>query len=144
MGHSVLTKKKSCGGNLAFADASAAADSGLAAWRGEWAAPYRWMIRIAACRAAVEVADLELDGSLDTMMIGGPWGDTGFQIPVYGIGLYDNEGAETLRNIHTHHHALDGLVIDGVVRGLLRDLATPPLGAGARICRPRGARQPCT
>ncbi|MDB5693177.1 MAG: right-handed parallel beta-helix repeat-containing protein [Alphaproteobacteria bacterium] len=84
--------------------------------RGESATPYRWMISVSRCSAAVEIADLELDGSLDALLIGGPWGDTGLQIPAYGIGLYDNVGTETLHNIHTHHHGLDGLVIDGVDR----------------------------
>jgi hypothetical protein len=84
--------------------------------RGEWATPYRWMVSVSGCNAAIELTDLELDGSLDSLLIGGPWGDTGLQIQAYGIGLYNNVGTETLRNIHSHHHGLDGLVIDGVDR----------------------------
>src|SRR3954468_22153482 len=38
MGHSVVTKKKSCGGNLVSGTVSAAEACGLAAWRGECAA----------------------------------------------------------------------------------------------------------
>jgi hypothetical protein len=77
------------------------------------ATPYRWMIKVEGCSAPVEISDLELDGNLSELLIGGGHGDTGHQIPATGIGLYDNRGGETLRRIHTHHHALDGLLIDG-------------------------------
>jgi hypothetical protein len=79
----------------------------------EVSAPYRWMIRVERCAGPIEISDFELDGSLGELRIGGRWGDTGFQIPTYGLGLYENMGRETVRNVHTHHHALDGLVIDG-------------------------------
>jgi hypothetical protein len=77
------------------------------------AAPYRWMIKVEGCTAPVEISDLELDGNLAALEVGGGHGDTGHQIPATGIGLYDNRGGEVLRRIHTHHHALDGLLIDG-------------------------------
>ncbi|WP_162806566.1 right-handed parallel beta-helix repeat-containing protein [Sphingosinicella terrae] len=77
------------------------------------ATPYRWMVKVEGCTGPVEISDLELDGNLAAHLLGGGHGDTGHQIPATGIGLYDNRGGEVLRRIHTHHHALDGLLIDG-------------------------------
>jgi len=81
--------------------------------RGEVATPYRFMIKAENCLAAVEISDLELDGSLDQLRIGGPYGDTGHQIPAIGLGLINNRGPERLARIHSHHHGQDGLLIDG-------------------------------
>jgi hypothetical protein len=81
--------------------------------RGEWATPYSHMIFVDGCANLVEISDLELDGNLPRLLLGGPWGDTGHQIPGCGIGLYNNIGPERLKNIHTHHHGLDGIIIDG-------------------------------
>lgn len=78
------------------------------------AAPYDAMINILNCRAAVEVSDLELDGNLPRLVIGGEYGDTGWQIHALGLALFNNAGPEVVRNIHTHHHAQDGLYIDGL------------------------------
>jgi hypothetical protein len=78
------------------------------------ATPYRYMIRIADCTGAVEVSDLELDGSNASLVIGGTYGDTGWQIPAIGLALVDNHGAEIVRNVYTHHHGEDGFYIDGV------------------------------
>src|SRR6185503_13828871 len=47
----------------------------------ELAYPYYAMIIIENCAGAVEVCDLELDGNLPKLIIGGPYGDTGWQIP---------------------------------------------------------------
>jgi hypothetical protein len=78
------------------------------------ATPYRYMIRIAECSGPVEVSDLELDGSISTSVIGGEFGDTGWQIPAIGLALVDNRGAEIVRDVYTHHHGEDGFYIDGV------------------------------
>jgi hypothetical protein len=83
---------------------------------GEVASPYRWMILVQNCSALVEISDLELDGGLKGHLIGGPIGDVGRQIPANGLALMNNEGPERLRRIYTHHHALDGLILDGVDR----------------------------
>ena len=76
--------------------------------------PYRNMIRVQGCTGPVTIADLELDGNLDRLMLGGPWGDTGWQIGATGLTLRDNSGAEIVSNLHTHHHAQDGFAINGV------------------------------
>ena len=78
------------------------------------ASPYDQMIYVHSCSGDVEIADLELDGSVAALKIGGRVGDKGWQISATGIKLRNNTGAETLRNIHTHHHGHDGIYIDGV------------------------------
>lgn len=78
------------------------------------ATPYSYMIRIADCTGAVEVSDLEIDGSNTNLVIGGTYGDTGWQIPAIGLALFNNHGAEIVRNVYTHHHGEDGFYIDGI------------------------------
>ena len=78
------------------------------------ATPYSYMIKVQDCSGGVEISDLELDGNLPALSLGGEYGDTGRQIAAYGIALFSNRGREIIRNVHTHHHALDGLLIDGV------------------------------
>jgi len=76
--------------------------------------PYRAMIHAEDCLADIEIDNIELDGNLARLAIGGPWGDTGWQIPATGIILKNNRGWERLSNIHAHHHGQDGLMIDGI------------------------------
>ena len=80
---------------------------------GSLATPYDYMILVEQCRGAVTISDLELDGNVGALRIGGPWGDTGWQIACVGLFLRDNGGDEVVRNVHTHHHAQDGLIIAG-------------------------------
>ena len=88
---------------------------------GELATPYRAMIQIKSCAGPIEISDLELDGNLRALKIGGQYGDTGWQIPAVGIFLQDNLGSERISRVYSHHHAQDGIQIDGVDqdRGLL-------------------------
>jgi hypothetical protein len=71
------------------------------------------MIQIARCSGPIDVSDLELDGNIDRLRLGGQYGDTGHQIPAWGLALLDNRGLERIRNIYTHHHGQDGFYIDG-------------------------------
>ncbi|TXC74257.1 hypothetical protein FSZ31_06015 [Sphingorhabdus soli] len=80
----------------------------------ELSSPYRAMIHIEGCLGDITISDIELDGNLRAHALGGPWGDTGYQIPATGIILKNNRGWERLSNIYAHHHAQDGLMIDGV------------------------------
>ena len=80
---------------------------------GGWATPYEHMISVVEC-GSVRISDLELDGNLRQLHLGGPYGDTGYQISGSGIYLRNNRGDEILRNIHTHHHPQDGVMIDGL------------------------------
>lgn len=58
----------------------------------------------------VEIRNIELDGNLSSLVLGGTWGDTGRQLEAYGIRLYNNTNVH-LDNVHSHHHALDGVII---------------------------------
>ena len=79
----------------------------------ERATPYESMILIEKCSGPVEIRDLELDGNLGEMIIGGRYGDKGWQIPASGLRLRDNSGPEFVRNLYTHHHGQDGVYLDG-------------------------------
>lgn len=83
---------------------------------GELATPYQYMIKIESCRGPIALSDIELDGGLAGLRIGGEYGDHGRQIPATGLGLFNNLGSETIANVHTHHHGQDGLIIDGIAR----------------------------
>jgi hypothetical protein len=80
---------------------------------GETASPYFAMLRVQECSGPIEIRDLELDGNLAGLQIGGPLGDTGWQIPCIGLHLVNNSGPERVRGLRTHHHGLDGVLIDG-------------------------------
>lgn len=84
---------------------------------GELATPYRSMILAEGCSGLVDISDIELDGNLGALVIGGQWGDAGWQIPAVGVRLVNNLGPERLLRVHSHHHAQDGLIIDGLDRG---------------------------
>lgn len=87
---------------------------------GSLATPYDYMVLIEGCRGPVLVADLELDGSVGAHRIGGPWGDVGRQIACDGLFVHNNLGNEMVRNVYSHHHARDGM--------MLASPATLPLG----------------
>ena len=96
------------------------------------ASPYVGMIVIRGARAPIAIHDVELDGNIDAMHIGGPWGDSGWQVSGSGLALYDNLASETLHNVYSHHHPLDGAIIDGALaragRGRIEEL----------VCRDNG------
>ncbi|HXS48877.1 MAG TPA: hypothetical protein VN713_01995 [Sphingomicrobium sp.] len=75
---------------------------------GELACPYFSMIHVANCSGAVQISDIELDGNVAGLQIGGPWGDSGWQIGCAGLRLDDNTGAVIISNVNSHHHAQDG------------------------------------
>ena len=80
------------------------------------ATPYRAMIIVEHSRGPIAISDLELDGNIGAMVIGGEWGDVGRQLPMVGITLRDNLGDERVSNVHSHHHGLDGMLLDGPAR----------------------------
>jgi hypothetical protein len=75
--------------------------------------PYRAMIAVEQCLGAVHIADLELAGCTDQLIIGGQYGDTGWQIPAMGLYLRDNLGSEVIERVRSHHHPQDGVQING-------------------------------
>jgi len=80
---------------------------------GELASPYVAMVSVKNCSSGVTIQDLELDGNLAGLIIGGPYGDVGWQIPCYGLRLINNTNKEQVVRVHAHHHPVDGLIIDG-------------------------------
>ncbi len=82
---------------------------------GEVASPYQAMIFVQNCAGDIYIENVELDGNLAGLQLGGQFGDTGWQIPCHGLRLWTNQGNERVVNVHTHHHALDGVLIGGVV-----------------------------
>jgi len=94
----------------------------------EVATPYRAMIAISGCSAPVEVRDIELDGNVGALRIGGQFGDTGWQVPAVGLVLEENTAPETVANVTSHHHAQDGAMI---------------IGAAQRVGRGRVSRLVC-
>jgi hypothetical protein len=80
---------------------------------GDLASPYTAMITVKNCTGAVSIDRLELDGNLAGLSIGGPRGDTGWQLPAAGLSLLNNIGGESISQVHSHHHGQDGIYIDG-------------------------------
>jgi hypothetical protein len=77
------------------------------------ATPYLAMILIEKCSAPVELSDLELDGNLQAMIVGGRSFRGGWEALGSGIRLVENVGSEHLSRIDSHHHPLDGLYLIG-------------------------------
>ena len=78
------------------------------------ASPYVAMVWVESCSGPVTISGIELDGMIHEAVIGGEYGDMGRQIPMSGIFLRDNSGGEKLSDISSHHHGLDGIIIDGI------------------------------
>lgn len=81
--------------------------------RAELASPYRGMISVTLCKGPVTIRDVELDGNATGLIVGGRFGDKGWQIPATGLVLTFNSGVETIDNVHSHNHALDGAIFKG-------------------------------
>jgi hypothetical protein len=84
--------------------------------REELASPYIGLIALTNCRAPIEVRDVELDGNIERLQIGGPYGDSGWQIPATGLLLRGNLADETVENVYSHHHGQDGAMVIGTAR----------------------------
>lgn len=75
----------------------------------DYKASIGYVISAVGC-SAVTVRDLEVDGNIQNLTVGGQWGDTGRQIPAYGLYFYGNSNV-LVSNVYTHHNALDGIVV---------------------------------
>ena len=72
------------------------------------------MILIRNCRAPVEIRDVELDGNLQQLRIGGQFGDTGWQVPGDRPAAEAQSRAPRSSTTSTrHHHGHDGAMIIG-------------------------------
>lgn len=74
------------------------------------AAPYLGMIHVEKCSGSVEISDIELDGNLNSLQLGGKYGRAGWQAPGAGVRFDGNNGPATLSGIHSHHHPFDGII----------------------------------
>ena len=96
-------------------DATGAATSNVLPFYGaQLATGYAYMIRIIDCLGSVHIENLELDGGSPATVIGGKWGDAGWQIPSTGLALVHHSGGATITGVRSHHHPQDGIVINGV------------------------------
>ena len=75
------------------------------------AIPYPAMIHIDGCSGSVEISDLELDGNLKSMVVGGKAARGGWVSGGVGVRLTRNLGSATIQRIRSHHHPLDGMTI---------------------------------
>lgn len=76
------------------------------------AVPYFAMIDIRRCQGDISISDIELDGNLAALWIGGGYGKGGgWSGGGTGIRLFRNGRSERLSRIHTHHHPQDGLYL---------------------------------
>lgn len=76
------------------------------------AIPYVAMLYIHRCSGSISISDLVLDGNLQNLWIGGPYGGGGYQAGGLGIRLGRNSSSERLSRIHSHHHPGDGMQIN--------------------------------
>lgn len=76
------------------------------------AVPYFAMIDINHCSGAIEISDVELDGNLQRLWIGGPYGKRGnWEAGGSGMRLRNNSGPERLSRIRCHHQPTDGMML---------------------------------
>lgn len=75
------------------------------------AVPYWAMVNITRCSGPIEISNLELDGNLQRLVVGGKYGRGGWQSGGSGLVLSQNSGPERLTRIHSHHHAQDGMTL---------------------------------
>ena len=79
--------------------------------RTDVAIPYSAMIEIVESSGRIEISDIELDGALQRMRIGGKSAPNGWDAFGFGIRLHSNRGSELLSNVHSHHHPADGMIL---------------------------------
>jgi hypothetical protein len=94
-----------------FDPATEAAASGGGADATYRASPMEGAITAEFNNGDIEIDGINVDGNLQSAVIGGSFGDSGIQIPFDGFRLYDNSGRITLRNCKAVRLGLDGLNI---------------------------------
>lgn len=67
------------------------------------------MIGFADNSGPVVLQDIELDGNAAGFIYGGPFGDTGWQLPADGLTLANNSGGIRIENVRAHHFPRDGV-----------------------------------
>ena len=71
---------------------------------------YKGGIVYSQSNVSFEVRNLEIDGNIANMELGGKWGDTGYQCGGTGLKMINTKNSSA-SNIYTHHNPLDGLSI---------------------------------
>lgn len=74
------------------------------------ASPYFGMIHVEKCSGSVEISNIELDGNLNSLQLGGKYGRAGWQAPGAGVRFDGNSGPARLSRIFSHHHPFDGII----------------------------------
>lgn len=69
------------------------------------------MIGFADNSGPVVLKNIELDGNAEGFIYGGPFGDTGWQLPADGLMLSNNSGGIRIENVRAHHFPRDGVQI---------------------------------
>jgi hypothetical protein len=59
----------------------------------------------------IVLRNIELDGNAGRFIYGGPFGDTGWQLPPDGLFLGNNSGGVRIENVRAHHFPRDGVQI---------------------------------
>jgi hypothetical protein len=88
--------------------------SGVAADNGpitDRATPYLAAIYIVSSSGPIHIDNLELDGNVQNLVVGGAWNGPGIQIYHNGLLLSNNTGPLTIDNVYAHHHGCDGIAI---------------------------------
>jgi hypothetical protein len=73
--------------------------------------PFTAAILLEQNSGGIEIRDIEIDGRIQDAVIGGMWGESGWQVPHHGISLNNNRGTHLVRNVHAHHLGTDGIVM---------------------------------
>lgn len=73
------------------------------------------IITVQTCSGPVQIENLELDGNVSSLNIGGPHGDTGWQLPGDGLFFEDCTGGLDVRNVKAHHFPRDGVLIHDAI-----------------------------
>jgi hypothetical protein len=60
----------------------------------------------------IEFNNIEIEGNINNTIIGGKWGDTGYQLWHYGVYISNSKNIK-VTNINAHHFALDGISVSG-------------------------------
>lgn len=82
---------------------------GLPFTNGNYRASIGYVLSAVFCKE-VTVRDLEIDGNIQNVSLGGYFGDTGYQIAAYGL-YFDGNQQVLVENVYTHHNALDGVLV---------------------------------
>lgn len=79
---------------------------------GERATPYEGMVHLIGCSGGITIRDLKLDGNSSKLIVGGKYGDQGYQIPAAGLLLENTSGPLLIENVDSDNHAFDGMLLN--------------------------------